>query len=798
MAYVTLLLQHYLQISPAIALVPPGIQAASRSRLQRAIGTHALTQQHENYSNLRSRQADIGWGPYSGVKSTSFDFTLDAIRSGRTYANGNNRPIIFLPSCLPLNIFINPIITITLQFAKMAIMSLVERFLSWGNEPLKPDTVKALRERFLSQSTLSTFVAGVQATTLGNSFLLQGKPTTLLVITNALFFTGIVFNVAAGFLSLAAATALIKKEQQSTLYHEVLMRSTWDQLNKVLYSRSNSETTTPMAKWLHREAFYLYIVKAPQTPLFLRQAAAEDVYAYANASTKAACALVTAIHASTATEQSHAAAETAKSKAAAAAAKPITEVHYSAANAARVAATAARASATAARAAAASHATAADAHETAANHAVDAYNAIAARDTTATRDITATHVAAVVPDHNTAAAAAQRAAAAHDAAAVAHDTAATTYTAEIVKSQATAAKPTTEAHYSAATVAREAANAARDAANAARDAANAAHDAAAAHDADTAHDAAKHAAAAYHTATTAHDTAATAHKTAATAYDTAELVKSEATAAAAKPITEVHYSVANAARDAANAARDAANAARDAAKAARDAAAAHDAVAPYRHDDAVAVTVVSVAHSAAAAAAAFADNNAAAAAARHAAAAHDTAATAHDTAATAYDTAATAHDTAAAHGTAIADVAAVHASDIAAARASDVAAAHASDARASATTHTSAAQITNKMLPADTKAEEARAAEKAWEDLGMKPAKFLSTADILGTRLSMWLMVGAVAAVFTIVGIICFFISIVCLTIDAQANGVWIATVAVLVVMTSLGYSILNYRRRQH
>ncbi|KAF8513983.1 hypothetical protein BU17DRAFT_68543 [Hysterangium stoloniferum] len=46
-----------------------------------------------NYSNLRSRRPEIGWGPYSGVKSTSFDFTLDAIRSGRTYANGNNRPI---------------------------------------------------------------------------------------------------------------------------------------------------------------------------------------------------------------------------------------------------------------------------------------------------------------------------------------------------------------------------------------------------------------------------------------------------------------------------------------------------------------------------------------------------------------------------------------------------------------------------------------------------------------------------------------------------------------------------------
>ncbi|KAF8523165.1 hypothetical protein BU17DRAFT_64057 [Hysterangium stoloniferum] len=141
----------------AIALVPPGIQAASRSRLQRATGTHAVTQQHEslaqvivvaqlplstgrvvivylppaawtpiemealiylnfvmnvllislprhsrltlqtvaaiNYSNLRSRRPEIGWWPYSGVKSTSFDFTLDAIRSGRTYANGNNRPI---------------------------------------------------------------------------------------------------------------------------------------------------------------------------------------------------------------------------------------------------------------------------------------------------------------------------------------------------------------------------------------------------------------------------------------------------------------------------------------------------------------------------------------------------------------------------------------------------------------------------------------------------------------------------------------------------------------------------------
>ncbi|KAF8530403.1 hypothetical protein BU17DRAFT_79160 [Hysterangium stoloniferum] len=32
-------------------------------------------------------------GGLQRVKSTSFDFTLDAIRSGRTYANGNNRPI---------------------------------------------------------------------------------------------------------------------------------------------------------------------------------------------------------------------------------------------------------------------------------------------------------------------------------------------------------------------------------------------------------------------------------------------------------------------------------------------------------------------------------------------------------------------------------------------------------------------------------------------------------------------------------------------------------------------------------
>ncbi|KAF8508823.1 hypothetical protein BU17DRAFT_70688 [Hysterangium stoloniferum] len=79
----------------AIALVLPGIQAASRSRLQRATGTHALTQQHEAF---KAHIADChgrpsGWGPYSGVGSTSFDFTLAAIRSGRTYANGNNRPI---------------------------------------------------------------------------------------------------------------------------------------------------------------------------------------------------------------------------------------------------------------------------------------------------------------------------------------------------------------------------------------------------------------------------------------------------------------------------------------------------------------------------------------------------------------------------------------------------------------------------------------------------------------------------------------------------------------------------------
>ncbi|KAF8496986.1 hypothetical protein BU17DRAFT_72423 [Hysterangium stoloniferum] len=33
----------------AAALVPPGIQAPSQSRLQRATGTHALTQQHEAF-----------------------------------------------------------------------------------------------------------------------------------------------------------------------------------------------------------------------------------------------------------------------------------------------------------------------------------------------------------------------------------------------------------------------------------------------------------------------------------------------------------------------------------------------------------------------------------------------------------------------------------------------------------------------------------------------------------------------------------------------------------------------------
>ncbi|KAF8514716.1 hypothetical protein BU17DRAFT_68272 [Hysterangium stoloniferum] len=97
---------------------------------------------------------------------------------------------------------------------------------------------------------------------LGNSFLLRNTPTTLLVITNAFLFTGIIYNVSTGSLSLVAATALIGEEQQTTLYHEVLTRSTSIQLGKALKPYFDYEAQPTVAKWLYREAQYIRIVKA--------------------------------------------------------------------------------------------------------------------------------------------------------------------------------------------------------------------------------------------------------------------------------------------------------------------------------------------------------------------------------------------------------------------------------------------------------------------------------------------------------------------------------------------------------
>ncbi|KAF8503056.1 hypothetical protein BU17DRAFT_101823 [Hysterangium stoloniferum] len=138
----------------------------------------------------------------------------------------------------------------------------IRKTFSCGDEPLNPNTIKALREQFICQSTMSIFVAAVQATTLGNSFLLRNTPTTLLVVTNAFLFTGIIYNVSAGFLSLVAATALIGEEQQTTLYHEVLTRSTSIQLGKALKPYFDYEAQPSIARWLYREAQYIRIVKA--------------------------------------------------------------------------------------------------------------------------------------------------------------------------------------------------------------------------------------------------------------------------------------------------------------------------------------------------------------------------------------------------------------------------------------------------------------------------------------------------------------------------------------------------------
>ncbi|KIK04376.1 hypothetical protein K443DRAFT_675984 [Laccaria amethystina LaAM-08-1] len=152
----------------------------------------------------------------------------------------------------------------------MAFLDFIRQYFFWnrGLGPMKPESIKASRERFLTQSTISTFVAVVQVTTLADSFgmgqkTLTNTPTTLQVVTNAFSFAGIIYNVSSAFFSLASVTALITREQKASLFYDLLSHSSgWYELDQIMRPRPDpGNPTSPIGLWLYMEARHLSSIK---------------------------------------------------------------------------------------------------------------------------------------------------------------------------------------------------------------------------------------------------------------------------------------------------------------------------------------------------------------------------------------------------------------------------------------------------------------------------------------------------------------------------------------------------------
>jgi len=112
---------------------------------------------------------------------------------------------------------------------------------------------------FFFDTTQSTFIAVIQATTLANSFNLGDDAThsrtyKLHLVTNVFSFAGIVMDVSAGFFSLMSASFLVTAEQQATLYRGLLDYCTVTELVEICSTPKAKDLKSPIGCWMYNEA----------------------------------------------------------------------------------------------------------------------------------------------------------------------------------------------------------------------------------------------------------------------------------------------------------------------------------------------------------------------------------------------------------------------------------------------------------------------------------------------------------------------------------------------------------------